>query len=70
MKNSLSRRLFQKYGLPPRGYQWGATSFLPTQGTSKRVGFLGTQQTECFVEDRGNEGEEYGQISRKDGSED
>ena len=32
MKNSLSRRLFQKYGLPPRGYQWGATSFLPTQG--------------------------------------
>ena len=35
MKNSLSRRLFQKYGLPPRGYQWGATSFLPTQGTSR-----------------------------------
>lgn len=33
MKNSLSRRLFQKYGLPPRGYQWGATSFLPTQGS-------------------------------------
>ena len=36
MKNSLSRRLFQKYGLPPRGYQWGATSFLPTQGTLTR----------------------------------
>ena len=35
MKNSLSRRLFQKYGLPPRGYQWGATSFLPTQGILK-----------------------------------
>ena len=35
MKNSLSRRLFQKYGLPPRGYQWGATSFLPTQGMWK-----------------------------------
>lgn len=36
MKNSLSRRLFQKYGLPPRGYQWGATSFLPTQGMWKQ----------------------------------
>lgn len=36
MKNSLSRRLFQKYGLPPRGYQWGATSFLPTQGMSRQ----------------------------------
>lgn len=38
MKNSLSRRLFQKYGLPPRGYQWGATSFLPTQGTVRGHG--------------------------------
>lgn len=37
MKNSLSRRLFQKYGLPPRGYQWGATSFLPTQGMWRRL---------------------------------
>ena len=49
MKNSLSRRLFQKYGLPPRGYQWGATSFLPTQGILSQAEALSNVRTSILL---------------------
>lgn len=35
-KKGLSRRLYQKYRLPPRGYQKGATSFLYHQGIADK----------------------------------